>query len=117
MGDGDIHDPEGNVVLTTTCAELNTNRLIYGTHPRLTIRHKTTGKVWLNVDLIEYIMLMPTEGSLDKMLDREHPQQEYLDREDEYVIVFFFTQSSNGNMINVRITINGWTVRINNIEM
>lgn len=117
LGDGDIHDPEGNVVLTTTCAELNTNRLIYGTHPRLTIRHKTTGKVWLNVDLIEYIMLMPTEGSLDKMLDREHPQQEYLDREDEYVIVFFFTQSSNGNMINVRITINGWTVRINNIEM
>ena len=117
LGDGDIHDPEGNVVLTTTCAELNTNRLIYGTHPRLTIRHKTTGKVWLNVDLIEYIMLMPTEGSLDKMLDREHPQQEYLDREDEYVIVFFFTQSSNGNMTNVRITINGWTVRINNIEM
>ena len=77
----------------------------------------STGKVWLNVDLIEYIMLIPTEGSLDKMLDREHPQQEYLDREDEYVIVFFFTQSSNGNMINVRITINGWTVRINNIEM
>ena len=117
LGDGDIHDPEGNVVLTTTCAELNTNRLTYGTHPRLTIRHKPTNKVWLNVDLIEYLMLMPTEGSLDKMLDREHPQQEYLDREDEYVIVFFFTEGAGGNMINVRITINGWTVRLNNVEM
>lgn len=117
LGNGDIHDTEGNVVLTTTCAELNTNRLTYGTHPRLTIRHKPTDKVWLNVDLIEYLMLMPTEGSLDQMLDREHPQQEYLDREDEYVIVFFFTQGSGGNMVNLWININGWTVRLNHIEM
>lgn len=117
LGTGDIHDTAGNVVQTTTCAELNTNRLTYGTHPRLVIRHKSTGKTWLDVDLIEYLMLMPTEGSLDKMTDREHPQQEYLDREDEYVIVFFFAQGSGGNMVNLWININGWAVRINNIEM
>lgn len=117
LGMGDIHDTEGNVVQTATCAELNTNRLTYGTHPRLTIRHKATGKTWLDVDLIEYLMLMPTEGSLDKMLDREHPQQEYLDREDEYVIVFFFTQGADGSMVNFMININGWQVRVNHIEM
>lgn len=116
IGEGDIHDIYGNVVQKTTCAELNTGRLTYGTHPRLTIRHKGSGKTWLDIDLIEYLMLMPTEGSLDKMLDREHPQQEYLDREDEYVIVFFFAQGSGGDMINVKVSINGWTVRINNID-
>lgn len=117
LGNGDIHDTEGNVVQTAACAELNTNHLTYGTHPRLTIRHKPTGKVWLNVDLIEYLMLIPTEGSLDKMTDREHSQQEYLDREDEYVIVFFFTEGAAGNMVNLWININGWTVRLNHIEM
>lgn len=117
LGTGDVHDTGGNVVQTATCAELNTNRLTYGTHPRLTILHKPTGKVWLDVDLIEYLMLMPTEGSLDKMLDREHPQQEYLDREDEYVIVFFFTQGTGGTMMNLWININGWFVRVNHIEM
>lgn len=118
LGEGLIHDAEGNVVQTAVCAELNTNRLTYGTHPRLLIRHKASGKVWLDVDLIEYLMLMPTEGSLDRMLDREHPQQEYLDREDEYVIVFFFStqgQDPAGQVVNLWININGWTVRVNNI--
>ena len=40
--------------------------------------------------------------------------QEYLDREDEYKIIFFFSDSTAWNA--VKININGWTWYIQNEE-
>jgi hypothetical protein len=40
--------------------------------------------------------------------------QEYLDREDEYKIIFFFSDSTAWNA--VQININGWTWYIQNEE-
>ena len=65
-------------------AELNTLRLMAGENYRLIVRHKDWENDVLNVNLNQYLLLTQMEG-------HDISAQEYLDRQDEYSIVFFLT--------------------------
>ena len=69
---------------TVAVAEMNTMRLMAGRNYRLIIRHHGWEKDVLNVNLNDYLLLTKMEGH------RISPQ-EYLDRQDEYSIIFFLT--------------------------
>lgn len=55
-----------------------------GENYRLIVRHKDWKNDVLNVNLNQYLLLTQMEG-------HDIPAQEYLDRQDEYSIVFFLT--------------------------
>ena len=65
-------------------AELNTMRLMDKKNYRLIVRHKDWEEDVLNVNLCNYLLLTQMEG-------HDISAQEYLDRQDEYSIVFFLT--------------------------
>ena len=65
-------------------AELNTMRLMDNENYRLIVRHKDWEEDVLNVNLCNYLLLTQMEG-------HDISAQEYLDRQDEYSIVFFLT--------------------------
>ncbi|WP_287619757.1 FimB/Mfa2 family fimbrial subunit [Parabacteroides sp.] len=65
-------------------AEMNTMRLMAGENYRLIVRHKAFKDDVLNINLNNYLLLTKMEG-------HKIPAQEYLDRQDEYSIIFFLT--------------------------
>lgn len=69
---------------TVAVAEMNTMRLMDAKNYRLIVRHKNWEKDVLNVNLCNYLLLTQMEG-------HNISAQEYLDRQDEYSIVFFLT--------------------------
>ncbi len=89
--------------------ELNTSRLIESHNPRLVISGKKNGKEIIRLNLPWFLSLTEMEG---------HKQawslQEYLDRQDEYVITLFLDAEENLWMQNT-IIINGWV--INDLEL
>lgn len=80
--------------------ELNTMRLMADRKTRFTVTEKATGEAVFDINLIDFLAMTEMEG-------HRWGLQEYLDRQDEYVIVFFFADSADWNV--VRININGWT--------
>lgn len=93
--------------------ELNTLRLMADRHPHLTIRYTNDGGeqvTVVDIDLIEYLLLMRMD---------EHAgmgNQEYLDREDEFPMIFFLAENARGDLVAVRLEINAWAVRLTQIE-
>lgn len=71
---------------TVAVAELNTMRLMDKKNYRLIVRHNAWEKDVINVNLCNYLLLTQMEG-------HKISAQEYLDRQDEYSIVFFLTPS------------------------
>lgn len=65
-------------------AEMNTMRLMDGENYRLIVRHKEFEDDVLNINLNNYLLLCKMEG-------HNISAQEYLDRQDEYSIIFFLT--------------------------
>ncbi|EJW90673.1 protein containing DUF1812, partial [gut metagenome] len=79
----DVSGAEGKR-LPAVVSELNTLRLMETQHPRLVI-HTSNGEVLVDIDLIEYLLLTKMEG-------HQMPPQEYLDRQDEYALIFFLNK-------------------------
>ncbi|MDE6297062.1 MAG: FimB/Mfa2 family fimbrial subunit, partial [Muribaculaceae bacterium] len=82
-------------------ANMKMSRLLYKKPTVLTIRN-TDGKKVLQVPMIDYALLAK---------DFEYnylTEQEYLDRQDSYRMIFFL--DSNGEWINTSVVINSWTV-------
>lgn len=94
--------------------ELNTLRLMESRHPHLTISYASGGSTVTiaDIDLIEYLLLM----RMDEYSDMGN--QEYLDREDEFPMIFFLAETSAGTGIYkaVKLEINAWAVRLTQIE-
>ena len=90
-------------------AELTTGRLVMGHKPRLHIRNKETGATILSVPLIDYALLV--KGRYNEAI----PDQEYLDRQDDYNMVFFLDK--NENWANSFIYINSWKVVLQNTDL
>lgn len=73
-------------------------RLMADRQTRFVVTEKATGKKVFNINLIDYLEMTGIVG-------HNLEPQEYLDRESEYKIVFFFSGSWN----TIQIEINGWT--------
>lgn len=83
--------------------ELNTMRLMADRNTRLVVTEKATGDKVFDINLTNFlIMLRMDEYS-------KWTNQEYLDREDQYRVVFIFSGSGSDAWLAIRININGWT--------
>lgn len=107
-GSTDINEGnEADTKLNMVIAEMSMGRLMADHHPVLTVRRADTGKVVFSIPLIDYMDMCRTVAQYDM------PLQEYLDREDTYVMTFFL--DANQSWINTQIIINDWIVRYNDI--
>lgn len=89
--------------------ELNTLRLMADQENKLEIKNKNTGEILLDINLNKYISAL-------RLLEFDAmPLQEYMDRQDEYKIVFFFKENTaigGGDMfLYITVEINGWVIR------
>lgn len=107
-GDGAITSVKAVVAETTV------SRLVKGNNPILTITkaqaeadgsHKTV----LRIPLIDYALLV--KGYYNRNMD----DQEYLDRQDEYNMVFFL--DNDQSWMNAYIYINSWRVVLSDVDM
>lgn len=98
---------EGDENLNLAVAELSTGRLMADAETKLTITNKETGEVVFSIPLIKYLSVYKTVANYDM------PLQEFLDREDEYVLHFFLDE--RGEWLKTQVIINDWIVRYNDI--
>lgn len=114
--------PDGTT-LANAYAQISTARLVEnpGANPRIRVtraknheessstRADDTDDTVFDLDLIWLVKLARQQHDADDM-----PLQEYLDRESRWSFVFLLDE--NDNYYNLRIKVNDWVVRINNIE-
>ena len=86
--------------LAAGIVELNTMRFLANRNARFVVTEKATGKKVFNINLTDFLVMTKIEG-------HNTSAQEYLDRESEYKIVFFF--ADNDPWLVLQININGWT--------
>jgi hypothetical protein len=86
--------------LAAGIVELNTMRFLENRNARFVVTEKATGKKVFNINLTDFLVMTKIEG-------HNMSTQEYLDRESEYKIVFFF--ADNDPWLVLQININGWT--------
>ncbi|MFI3263341.1 MAG: FimB/Mfa2 family fimbrial subunit [Rikenellaceae bacterium] len=93
---------------------LNTLRLMTGGSTSLSIIHKETDERLVNISLIQYLLLTRSYYGSDAM-----GEQEYLDRQDSYSLIFFLEKSSSSlsGYICTKVSVNGWTIRFNEAEL
>lgn len=85
-------------------AELTTARLVKGHNPRLTV--SSNGKTVLSIPVIDIALLV--KGKYNELM----PDQEYLDRQDEYNFIFFLDDGER--WMSSYIYINSWKVVLQN---
>ena len=81
--------------------DLNTMRLMKDRTTRLVITEKSTSNKVFDINLIDYLAMTNAEG-------KNLSTQEYLDRQSNYHIIFFLSES----WLAVQIVVNGWVHRI-----
>lgn len=99
---------DNDTPVSVAWAEFSTSRIVVENNPRLKVTNRETGDVVFSIPLKEYMLLLKSELYADMQ------SQEYLDRESEWSMVFFLDDGFR--WIDIQIIINGWTVRLNNIE-
>lgn len=102
----------GLVNFASAVVELNTGRLMDNQENILIIRDKSNGKVLLEANLNELIFALKLEKYSGM------PMQEFLDRKDEYVLTFIFTEGTapNPDFLSVEVFIEDWLVREQKVE-
>ena len=93
------------------CVEFSTSRLLvkHLDSARLVITRRSTGDTLVDIPLITY--LAATRGFGVNWIKTD---QEYLDRQDQWTLMFFL---QSGVWVDVRIAVNGWTVRLNDVKL
>lgn len=94
--------------VSAVVAELTTNRLIKGHDMRLHITDNK-GKMIVNIPLIDYCLLV--KGNYNRAMS----DQEYLDRQDTYSLVFFI--DNQRNWLSASIYINSWRVVLQSADL
>lgn len=109
--DGQYLEGDVNMPVQVACAEFSTSRLFFehARSARLIVSSSDSGEEIINVPLIEYLLLI--QNHYDNWIKSE---QEFLDRQSRWSLILFL---NNGRWINtsVRISVNSWIVRLNNI--
>lgn len=100
-------DEEGGNRITVAFAEFNTYRLMAANKSRLNITRKDDNSTVLNIPLVDYLVMRSS-------IYASMSDQDYLDRESNYTLILFLDR--NNQWISTTIVINGWTVRINDIN-
>ena len=103
-GHGTIGDID---TISHVFAEFHVGRLMKDSGARLRVISNSTDQVIVDIPLIEYLLLTELEGHKESM-----STQEYLDRQDEYSLVFFLGKDLS--WLKIQIIVNGWTIRFNN---
>lgn len=93
---------------------LNTLRIMKGDETTLSIKHIPSGETILRLPLTQYLLLSKTyPDNIGDIGD-----QEYLDRQDSYTLLFFIKSSTTGiPQICPRMEVNGWIIRLNDSEL
>lgn len=107
---GGSDDEEGNAAggVSVGVAELSTSRLMASHRARLRIYAVDRGYDSVDIPLIDYLLIAKSE------IYGKMPDQEFLDRENEWSLIFFLAR---GRWVSVQIQVLDWTVRINNINL
>ena len=110
-GEAGVATGSDNTVTSVSAvvAEITTNRLIKGHDMRLHIINKSDGKEVVNIPVIDYCLLV--KGNYNKNIS----DQEYLDREDHYDMVFFI--DNQHNWLSASIYINSWRVVLQSADL
>ncbi len=111
QGDAEVYtdetaEDETRATFSAAVAELTTARLVTGHKPRLTVTNNETGETVFSIPLIDYALLV--KGFYNSGMD----DQEYLDRQDEYDMVFFLDEGERWE--DAYIYINSWKVVLQN---
>ena len=96
-------------IFSAAIAELTVPRLVKGQKTQLTVTNKETGKPVFSIPLIDYALLV--KG----FYNRDMNDQEYLDRQDVYDMVFFLDKGDR--WLDAYIYINSWKVVLQNNEL
>lgn len=105
---GEAGVDDGDTKVSALIAEFSINRIVKEDHsPRLTIKNKS-GETVISIPLIDYALLV--KGNYNSSMD----DQEYLDRQDAYDLVFFLEQ---GRWVSSVIYINSWRVVLQNADI
>ena len=93
-------------------SELNTLRLLENDDTRLILTHRSTGQRVLDIPLTKYLLLSRETNS-------GMTPQEYLDRQDQYTLIFFLdaTEDKLKPYICPLMKINDWMVRVNEVDL
>lgn len=94
--------------LSAAVADLTTARLVENQDARLTVYSKDKGETIISIPLIQYALMV-------KGHYRDMDNQEYLDRQDDYSMVFFL--DSGNRWINSFIYINSWKIVLNDADL
>lgn len=95
----------GNI--TVGYGEISTSRLHLSTRPRLIVYSKQAARNIIDIPLNTYLLM----GKSDAY---NYSNQEYLDRCSNWNLTFFL--DSNNLWVDTKIIINGWVVRVNDIQ-
>ena len=94
-------------------ARLNTLRIMKGDDTTLSIKHTPSGKTILHLQLTQYLLLSKNyPNNIGDISD-----QEYLDREDSYTLMFFIQSSDTGIPRIPTMKVNDWIIRLNDSEL
>ena len=96
-------------IYDAVCTELNTLRLIDNGTGTLRIRYASEEKPFFNVNLTELLKLTQIES-------HKLPGQEYLDRQDEYVITAY-VDIAGGRAHCLYVMVDDWIVRLEDINL
>lgn len=95
-------------------ASLSLSRLVYNAewqmNARLQIRNRKSGVVVADVNLPEYLQ------SGRSALEKRYGEQEFLDREYDYKLDFFL-KGDTWTYVDISISVLGWKVRIQNVDL
>ncbi len=94
-------------VISGIVYELSTSRLIADEKATLTVRRKADNHAIIEVPIVEYFLMV--QGYYENEDGTPLTDQEYLDRQDDYSIIFFVDEN-NEWYIGAGIYINSWAV-------
>lgn len=106
---------DGEILLSPMLVSyLNTLRLMVDDDTSLTIIHTSTDDRLIDISLTQYLLLTSSYYGSGVTY-----QQEYLDRQDSYSLIFFMEScdSSLSGYICSKLSINGWIIRFNEAEL
>lgn len=101
-------EEDGDTEVSAAIAEFTVGRLVYGNSPRLTA-YTSDGVKILSIPVIDYALLV--KGNYNEDLT----EQEYLDRQDEYSMVFFLDETST--WLQTVVYINSWRVILSDVTL